>query len=228
MGLQLNSITGDFDFQKAKQLLENTLGLQNGLNDNLLVNHTIRGEVQLNNSSTVFQIPLIATNQAQQFNTSNLLALQDMFVINKIGVFVGNPSSNTDALFKLYTYGDKNVFSGANVADSIEGMYNNANLKYTNNQRVVLPYWDLKRHHFVPKTQTAANAYFTASGESLVNAEDGTVDGFYPVQPSVLLNGGGNAVLELDLKAALTAVTTYQRLVVIIRGILLQNASAIK
>ncbi len=228
MGLQLNSITGDFDFQKAKSLLENTLGLQNGLNDNLLVNHTIRGEAKLNSSSTVFQIPLIDTNSAAKFNTMNLLALQDMFVINKIGVFIGNPSSDTDAQYKLYTYGDANVFTDANVAASIEGLYNNANLKYTNNQRVVLPYWDLKRHHNVPKTQTAANAFFSESGESLVNSEDGTIDGFYPVQPSLLLNGGGNAILELDLKQALTATTTYMRIVVILRGILLQNASAIK
>ena len=228
MGLQLNSITGDFDFQKAKALLQNQLGLQNGLNDNLLVNHSIRGEVVLNNTSTTFIIPLIATNQAQTTNTANLLALQDMFVINKIGVFVGNPASATDTNYKLFSYGDANTFTGANVAASIEGMYNNGNLKFTNNQRVVLPYWDLKRHHFVPRTQTAANAYFTASGESLVNAEDGTVDGFYPVQPSVLLNGAGNAVLELDLKGNLTAVAANQRLVVILRGILLQNASSIK
>lgn len=227
MSYQINAITGDFEFQKAKALLENTLGLKNGLNDNLLVNHSIRGEVLLNTSATSFQVPLIATNSAATTNTSNLLALQDMFVINKIGVFVAAPSSATDTAYKLFTFGDATAFTGgANTA--VEGMYNNAFLKYTNNQRVVLPYWDLKRHHRVPKTQTAANAWYSASGEALVNAEDGAIDGFYPVEPSVLLNGAGNAVMELDLKGALSAVTTYQRLIIILRGILLQNASSIK
>ena len=227
MAYQLNAITGDYEFQKAKALLQNVLNLQNGINDNLLVNHSIRGEVALSTSGTTFQIPLIATNSAATTNTSNLLALQDMFVINKIGVFVAAPSSATDTAYKLFSYGDKTVFTGGADA-AVEGMFSNAFLKYTNNQRVVLPYWDLKRHHFVPRTQTAANAWYSASGETLVNSEDGTSDGFYPVEPSVLLNGAGNAVMELDLKGALSAVTTYQRLVIILRGILLQNASSIK
>lgn len=219
-GLAINSITGDILFQKAKILLQETLGLKNGLNDNLLVNHTIRGEVQLTANQTTYQIPLIATSNAVATNTSNLLSLQDVFVMNYLGCFVAKPSSPTDASYKMFSYGNPAEFTTANVAYGIEAMYANSNLKFTNNQRVVLPYWDLKRHHNAP--------FYQASGTPFNDSANDTVDGFYPVEPSVVLNGAGNAVLELQLKQALPAVETYQRFIVMVRGILLQNASSIK
>jgi hypothetical protein len=162
------------------------------------------------------------------FNTENRLSIQDVFTATEIGVFVGVPSSSTATNWSLYNYVPPSIFTTSNSDTALVGLYNNGYLKFVNNQRVVAPFWDLKRHYNIPQTQIAANAGYTSSGVNTQAQVDGTSDGFYPVYPQWVFNGGGNIDMNVFLPQSLAAITANSRLVVMFRGFLLQNASQLK
>jgi hypothetical protein len=232
VSLQINTANASLSYDRSKMLLTQVLGLKNGINDNLLVQHTIRSEVALNTTATSFHLPILTNDQQNGTNTyltENRLTLQDLFVVNQIGFFVASPSSPIDTAFKLSTYGDPQIFTTAGAAAAINGMYANAYLKYTNNNRVVLPYWDLQRHYNSPVQQSFDKPYYSASNTQAYGAsQNGSVDGFYPVEPSIIFNGGGNIDMNVILKGNLAAIQANSRIVCLFRGILLQNASSVK
>lgn len=231
MSYQINTISANFEFEQAKTLLRE-LRRRNEIKDydeTLLVAHTLRSEVPMTAVATSFHVPILVNDSiaGQSFNTENRLQLQDVFVCTGIGVYVAKPASSTDTNFDIFSYPDPTVFTTANVASSIKGFYKNAFLRYANNNRTVLPYWDLNRHYNAPITQTQTAPGYAANTQPIVASQNGSVDGFYPVQPGIVYNGGGNIDCNVILRGNLTAVESTQRLVVIHRGILLQNASNI-
>jgi hypothetical protein len=232
MSLVINNLNADFEFQQAKKVLAKlvAMGQLRSFDETLLIQHTLRSEVALSATATSFHIPLLANDplSPQPFNTENRLALQDIAVVTSMSVCVAKPASTTDTQFGLYNYGDTSVFSSANTATSIRGMYSNGYIKYTNNQQVVLPYWDLNRHYNVPMQQPQTHPYYAANADAFISSYNGSVDGFYPVNPGVIINGAGNVDMNLILRGNLTAVETNQRLVVLFRCVLLQNASSVK
>jgi hypothetical protein len=238
MANQINSITLSNQLQQARSLMA---GLKNpdgslmfrNFDNAVLVQHTLRSTVVLNATSTSFQVPILQ-NSAYGTNTQsvapdqNLLSLQDVFCATEINVGVAKASSTTDASYQVFNYAPTSVFSTSNTASSIIGMYNNAYLKFVNNQQVIAPYWDLLRHYLVPNQQPATNAYYTSSSVNYISQVDGSTDGFYPVQPMWVFNGGGNVQVSLNLAQNLAAVESNEKLVVFVRGFLLQNASLVK
>lgn len=232
MSLQINTANASLSYDRSKMLLTQVLGLKNGINDNLLVQHTLRSEVALNTTSTAFHLPILTNDQQNGTNTyltENRLQLQDIFVVNQIGFFVAAPASATDTAFKLSTFGDVQIFTTSGAAAAINGMYANGSLRYTNNQRVVLPFWDLQRHYNAPITQSFDKPYYSASNtQAFASSQNGCVDGFYPVEPSIIFNGAGNIDLNVILKGNLAAIQANSRIVCMFRGILLQNASGVK
>jgi hypothetical protein len=141
---------------------------------------------------------------------------------------VAKGASATDAAYQVFNYLPTAVFSSANVAAAGIGMFYNGFLKFVNNQQVVAPYWDLLRHYKAPNQQQIAAPFYAANTQGYVSEVDGTTDGFFPVQPMWVFNGGGNVQVSLNLAQNLAAVETYQKLVVFVRGFLLQNASMVK
>jgi hypothetical protein len=234
----INSLTIGNQLQQARQLMA---GLTNpdgsimfkNLDKAVLVQHTLRSTVLLNNSSTSFNIPVLQ-NSAYGTNTQsvapdqNLLSLQDVAVCTEISVQVAKPSSASDAGYQSFSYAPTGVFSSANTAASIIGMFYNGSLKFVNNQQVIAPFFDLLRCYKAPNQQAIAAPYYAANTQGYVSEVDGTTDGFYPVQPMWVFNGGGNVQLTLQLAQALTAVETNEKLVVFMRCFLLQNASMVK
>ena len=238
MANQINSITLSNQLQQARALmasLQNPDGsiMFKNFDKAVLVQHTLRSTVLLNATSTSFQLPILQ-NSAYGTNTQsvapdqNLLSLQDIFCATEINVAVAKASSATDASYQPFNYAPASVFTTANVAPAIIGMYSSGSLKFVNNQQVIAPYWDLQRHYLVPNQQPATAAYYSGSGINYVSQVDGSTDGFYPVQPMWVFNGGGNVQVSLNLAQNLAAVETYQKLVLFVRGFLLQNASMIK
>jgi len=231
MSLQINTISANFEVEQAKGLLRQLAqrGEIKNFSETLLVPHTLRSEVQMTAAATSFHVPILVNDNitGNAFNTENRLSLQDVFVVTAIGVFVAKPASSTDTNYDIFNYADPTVFTTANVASSIKGFYKNAFLRYANNNRTVLPYWDLNRHYNAPITQTQTAPGYAANTQPVVASQNGSVDGFYPVQPGIVYNGGGNIDCNVILKGNLTAVESTQRLIVVHRGILLQNASGI-
>ena len=234
----INSMTLGFQLDQARRLMASLTNADGSImfknfDKAVLVQHTLRSTVLLNATSTSFQVPILQ-NSAYGTNTQsvapdqNLLSLQDVFCATEINVGIAKAASATDAAYQVFNYLPSAVFSTANVAAAGIGMFYNGFLKFVNNQQVVAPYWDLLRHYKSPNQQQIAAPYYAANTQGYVSEVDGTTDGFFPVQPMWVFNGGGNVQVSLNLAQNLAAVETYQKLVVFVRGFLLQNASMVK
>jgi hypothetical protein len=52
--------------------------------------------------------------------------------------------------------------------------------------------------------------------------------GFHPIEPNLVLSGAANISFQLQLPQAIAAVESNSRIVVVQRGILLQNATSVR
>lgn len=185
----------------------------------------VRSEVAMSTTNTNYRIPVLANDTAagSPFNTELRLALQDVMVVNEIGIFIAAPSSATDATYLLYTNGNAGVFSTS--AGPVSTLYNSYFNVSVNNQ-VVIPNWDVYRHYFVPFSQNAVGV--TAQTVFPKDSNDGSANGFYPTEPNFILNGAANIQAFITLPAAMSSVVSNSRIVVIWRGIKLQNVTSVR
>jgi len=212
-------------FENAKSLVNNA-GFS--ANQAVLSQSYIRSEVAMSTSVTQYTIPILVNSAnaagGTNFATSNLLNLQDAFVISSIGVFVAIPAASTSTAFPLYTYPNASAFSTSGAAAALYNLYN-GNLSVTTNNRQIVPSWDLYRHLYVPQTQQGA-----ASTATTIDQNDATEFGYYPVEPNIVLVGSKNNQVTLNLPAAIGTLqaSTAPRIVVIFRGILAQNVTPVR
>lgn len=215
-------------FEKAKQAIQNAgFSLQTAV----LSQSYLRLEVSLSTSITNYQFPVlvndVSSSNTAAFNSERRLQLQDAFVCSQFGFFVAVPASSTSNTFPLYTYANPYAFSAANTAGGINCWYN-ASLSLTVNNRVIAPAYDLFRHKYVPQQQQASDAYYTSSGINFVDQQDGSSDGFYPIEPSWVLVGSKQNQLTVQLNTAMAAVEANSRAIIIMRGHLAQNVTPVR
>ena len=210
-------------FDNAKNLVSNA-GFSVG--QAVLSQSYIRSEVAMSTSTTSYQIPILvnSTGSTTNFNTNQLLNLQDAFVISSIGLFVSIPATSTTTAFPLYTYPNATAFSTSGAATALYNLYN-GKLSVVVNNRQIVPAWDLYRHLYVPQTQQGA-----ASTATTIDQNDATEFGYYPVEPNIVLVGSKNNVISLDLPGAISTLQAgvAPRIVVIMRGILAQNVTPVR
>jgi hypothetical protein len=184
-------------------------------------------EQQLLTTLTQYVFPVLVNDNGPsgtRFNTEQRLNQQDVFIASSWGVFLEEPSSGTAANYILQTYPNPVVFAVGGEAAALETIYNSY-CKITVNNSVILPYWSLSRHRYVPQTQEAAPA---ADVNGNANTQiDLSQDGFHPVEPNILFVGSKGYQIQVVLPAALAVVGTYTRLRVHYRGVLAQNATII-
>ena len=189
---------------------------------------SIRGEVAISSSTTQYTIPIRTTDAgANTFATNILVQQQDIFVASELAVFVAVGASATDSALNLLTYPDPSVFSTSGAATALNALYNGFARVTINNENAVVN-WDLAKHRKVPIQQSAANADYTTSGINYAPSLDLATDGFYPVEPNLVLSGASNIQFTLNLPQAVSTVQANSRIVVVQRGILLQNATSVK
>jgi hypothetical protein len=189
----------------------------------------IRSEAAVTTTTAQYNFPVIVSSQtsATQRVNNRLLNLQDLFYISQVGIFLTDASS-TSGTGRLYTYPNPVVFGGSGAYNSV---YNGA-LSITINNEQVLPSWDVNRHLWVGQTQqnTNFNVASTTSPAVFNNDQyDGSESGFYPCEPGIILNGAANIVCNLNLPAAVSTLTASNpAIVVLFRGILIQNATSVR
>jgi hypothetical protein len=185
----------------------------------------VRSEVAMSTTQANYRIPVLANDTtATTFNTEFRLALQDVMVINEIGIFLAAPSSATDAAFLLYSNANAAVFStSAGPASTLWNSFFNV----TVNNQTVIPNWDVYRHYYVPFAQ---NGVLPFTGATVLprDSQDGSASGFYPTEPNFILNGAANIQAFITLPAAMSSVVSNSRIVVIWRGIKLQNVTSVR
>jgi hypothetical protein len=188
-----------------------------------LTQQSLRLEQPMVAGSNVYNFPILNNiqNQAQQFSTEIRLAQQDTFVPTHIGFFLEYPTGVNDATFQLKTYPNQ-ILSAQPVQE--QAYYNGVlnimvnNVQYTSN-------WDLQRHFKTNQTQQTA-ALGAGSPEDQF---DGSTDGFYAMQPFVLMIGSQNIRINITLPpvGAPTAVTANARLCLMLRGVLGQQSTVV-
>jgi hypothetical protein len=210
---------------KEKQYISNVLSVPF---ENLSQSY-LQKSVALGTQSVV-NFPVQTSQVASPLVTDNLLNLNDEFVVTHYTVFLRNVGSDTPTNTQLLnalpiTYCDLNVFTGANAAN-VGAIYNGV-LTFTIDRKDFIPAWPVRSFYRVPTTQTAANAYFTASTIKTVNGFDNGLYGFYQTEP-VKITGRQTLDISIDLGASVImddASFTYYA-VLELRGYLLVNVKS--
>jgi len=215
----------------------------------------LRSEVTLLVNNSTMQWPIVDTQQIAQSPitpTMRLLPEQDSFVVGSMGYWLMNYSfTNNDQA--------QPDFAGANnwgPVTYVSTYYNNGTgaswspgsmlfwLGYISievNKKVLIPYWDCYRHYKVPISQEAnGNTSPSWSGYGQKNSIDGGTDGFYPVEPIIIIGGGRQNNVKLNLPSNIPAsnapfnfagvynVTFVAKAVLMFRGIWAQNSTAVR
>jgi len=194
----------------------------NAVDEFRLCQSTLRLEQPVVTTSTKYTFPVLVNIQNQatgSFNTEIRLNMQDSFIPTEIFIGLGLPASSTDTTFQLKSYPAPATFAQylqlqALYAGTMQLAINNVN--YINN-------WDLNRHWCINQTQQTA-AVGAGSPEDQLALSD---DGFYPMQPFVLLLGSQNINLTINVPVAPSSVDSNTRLVILLRGILAQNSTVV-
>ena len=213
-------------FNNARRLVD-AAGLSTSAT--VLSQSYLRTEVAMSTSTTSYHIPILVNDNqngaTSSYNTSNLLNLQDAFVVSSIFIGWANPTSATDTAFIPQSYPNAQIAGTQAIATALQGIYS-SNLTVNINNKQILTGWDTLRHYYVPQTQQVAAASLTAG----ISQADLSENGFYPVEPNLVFVGSKNNQVTLNLPAALSAVptSTYGRIVLIFRGILAQNCTSVR
>jgi hypothetical protein len=94
--------------------------------------------------------------------------------------------------------------------------------------KIILTGWDMYRFYKAPMQQTVANADYTTSAIAYRDSDDGGDGAFYPIEPGIVLVGSKQNVLQVDLPAAMVAVESNSRAILLIRGHLAQNVTSVR
>jgi hypothetical protein len=200
-----------------------------GINFNSLSQSYLRAETQLTTLSS-YKFLLQRSQNPNALVTERLLDLNDQFVITHLGMFLkyiaaDSPTTDQQIAARLLTYVDANTITVA-AGLQAQALYN-GNLNFTIDRKEFLPNFAARSFERVPETQTAANAFFTASGQKLVNASPNGLYGFYPFEP-VLIDGRQTLDISVNLNAGTTidgaSMTIYA--VLECRGYLVVNAKS--
>lgn len=221
--LGMNSIAARMVYDNAKKAIQTAFSDKpNILSQCKLTQGFLRVSQALVVGQTLYQFPvLVNETQLGIFNTEQRLNQQDSFVISELGIFLSAPASTTDATYRLQTYANTQVFTGANAA-AVQAVYNGA-FSLTINNDILIPKWDLFRHLVINQTQQTA-----ALGAASPNDQiDGKADGFYPVEPNLVLIGSKNNVLQIQLPVGVTAIQANSRIEILMRGVVAQNSTVV-
>jgi hypothetical protein len=221
----INSISARLTFENAKNFVQSQ-GYD--VSQAVLTQSYVRSEVAISSSVTNYRLPIVVTDTTNgaAFNTERRVNLQDVHVVSSLFIGLAAPSSSTDAAFQVLSYPSTgtNQFSAAQ-ADAALTLYNGFFTMQVNNQNIV-PAWDILKSYYVPQTQGGVG--ITAQTVFPVDQFDAGDNGFYPVEPNILLNGGANIVANIVLPAAISSVKADSRIVAIFRSILCQNVTSVK
>ena len=196
------------------------------VNSRKLSQSEIRLEVRLNATNNTFNFALTG-NQINSsgiiFNTENRLTMQDSLVCSEYLIAVGHPASDTDTAWELETYGNAITF-GAGPALAINTtFFSHGYFRVTANNDVVAPYRGLFNHWYRPQTQQTAAFGAASPMDQIRGAEDGSIT----MEPNMLLIGSKGYIPQIVLPTNLAAIGTFDRAVLIFRGVLAQNSTSV-
>ena len=202
----------------------------------------LRLEVNAVASTTSYKFDVLTNETATTpttGNTTQKLNLQDAFVCNQIGFFLGVPGTGATTYneYRPLTYpaignaaGAAGNFAAATALQALS--FYNGYFSLTINQRTVITAWDLMRHYRPTVTQmNAVYATTTAPTAPIHLASEDSVDmsndGMFPTEPNIVFAGNKKHDFNVTLPLGIVAIPTGLRIIAVLRGILAQNVTAI-
>lgn len=151
-----------------------------------------------------------------QAPTENRLNLQDAFYISEIMVYIAKATSNDDSGYALQT--EPNPITFPIGAASLNTLYN-GNLSLTVNNRQIVPNSDLTKFLQIPQTQLTGAA----------NPPKTQFDGNFGVvvEPNLVLIGQKNSLFNITIPQGFTALDTFVKVIILVRGVLAQNVTSV-
>lgn len=213
----------------------------------------IRSEATLTIASSTIQWPIIDTQQIAQSPitpTMRLLPQQDSFYIGQLGYWMmiyeytnssqQYPNFSSQNNWQPITFNspwDNNGF-GVDWEPGTMMLW----LGYISievNKKVLIPYWDCLRHYYVPETQSTPNVANSAFIPKQKNQYDGGIDAIYPVEPNIVIGGGRDNIVKLNLPGNIPNISPFDtagatpagyvpKAVIMFRGIWAQNSTNVK
>ncbi len=209
----------------------------------------------LSPAKQVIQYAVVDTQQVSGSPVTpvnRLLTMQDSFLISNmfygVGIYqftdgtLSNPDFTGGNNWSPVTFNSPwdNNGLGVDWDPGTAMLWIGAYLQLTINKKVVIPYWDCYQHFKIPQTQSTPG--FPVPSAYIPNQKnqiDGSTDGFSVVQPNIVIGGGRNNDLKLNLAANIPAniapfdgsgynVTYIAQTIVVMRGILMQNSTTVK
>jgi hypothetical protein len=202
----------------------------------------LRLEVNAAAATTSYKFDVLTNENATTpttGNTTQKLNLQDAFVCNQIGFFLGVPgtTSTTYNEYRPLTYPAIGNIAGAagnfTAAQALQALsFYNGFFQLTINQRTVITAWDLLRHYRPTVTQmngvTATTAAPTAPIHVVAeDSYDASNDAMFPTEPNIVFAGNKKHDFNITLPLGMVGIPTGLRIICILRGILAQNVTAI-
>lgn len=189
----------------------------------------LRLEVLATATKTAYQFGVLVNDApagATTRPTENRLNLQDAFYTSSVQMFISKTTNTTDTNMVLNSYPNARIL-GATATDTT-GLYQlySGYLSLTVNNRVITPSWDLYRHLSIPQTQQTGPSVTSATTVPYDQFE-GLSSGSCACEPNWVLIGSKNNNLSLNLPSAITTVSNYTYIVMILRGVLAQNVTVV-
>lgn len=194
---------------------------------------------------------------------TRLLAMQDSFFVTSMAYYLfpytyganqQNPNFTDLSCQKPLTYPsltpDQTEQSGVGLQFMDQGCFlfwsPGAYISIEVDKKVIIPYWDCLKHMIIPRTQAPAapspllgtpNNYPLAYDQY-----DGSTDGYYPVEPTVVFGGGRQNIVKLNLPSTIpstiapfngssynaTSNGIIMKAMLMFHGILAQNSTSVR
>lgn len=195
---------------------EETMKYMNEVNDEEITQGYIETAANLSPLTQVIKFTIIDTQQIQGSPVvplMKLLTMQDSFLCSTMSYFLrvysytGGNQQNVDFTgptdWSPVTFVDTWKGGGVNAAfDPGCGMFwFGSNISITVNKKVLIPALDCYRFYKAPDQQSTTGIYVPNWLQTFKPAHDGSVDGYYPVVPYVVIGGGRDNDVRLNLPA---------------------------
>lgn len=224
MSQAYNGVIARDDYQIASEIFYGMAGFDQSKTRITPGSIRLEQPIVANQNQYTFPVLVNINNQpGGAFNTEIRLQQQDSIVITQVGVFLANPTGSTDATYRLFTYPNPIAFPVGFT--QYNAFYQAGRMRLEIDNNTWIKQWDMMRHYKTPETQQTA----PLGAGSPLDEIDGVEDGYFPMQPFIILTGAQDINWTLVLnQASPNAVDANSRLVIIARGFVAQMSTVIQ
>jgi hypothetical protein len=232
------------------KVMSKTTGLRNrdiftSVKDKYLNRYGKGSGIVITQSYLRLQSAVLSTQSSIQFgvlvnelapNTSTVdpsekrLSLVDNFLITEMRFsLLKVATGDTASISPLFQYPNEYVFTGSGEAKNLESVYNSS-FSLLINGETILDSWDVRRHYRVGTAQQGLAVSTAASANTYgADTHDSASYGYFPVTPQIELRGNAKNKLTINLPVSvnLAGTSSSNYIVCELRGLLVQNGSAI-